>query len=225
MKIDLHVHSWYSMDGVSPPEKMMRAVRKKREQGLLDGIAITDHDTVQAWKRFKKPDFPLILGEEIFSTHGHIIGLFLNEEIKSREPEEVFDEIHSQGGLVVIPHPFDNLRQGFGSPKGFEKDIDSIEVCNSRMKVPGGNEKALALAKKKKLTMTGGSDAHIRWCIGDSYTEAEAADLEEFRKAIKKEKTRAYGRRSTLWMVIPITTLAKSGIIGRRSPFAGNSSR
>jgi hypothetical protein len=215
MKIDLHVHSWYSADGVSPPEKMIKVARKKNENGLLDGMAITDHDTIKAWKQFKNPGFPVIFGEEIFSTRGHILGLFLNEEIKAREPVDVFDEIRSQDGLTVIPHPFDPLRKGFGSPAGYEKKIDAIEVYNSRMKTPQGNEKALEFAKKKKLPMTGGSDAHIRWCIGDAYTEADATDLDEFRKAVKKGRTRVSGRHSTLWVVLPITKLAKMRLIGR----------
>lgn len=214
MRIDMHLHTWYSPDGVSPPEKIIQTVRKKREQGLLDGIAVTDHNMVKAWKHFKNVDFPVVFGEEVKSTQGDILCLFLNEEIKSREPGEVIDEVHGQGGLAVFPHPFDIYRTNFKIPQEFVKSIDGIEVFNSRMKTPSGNTQALEFAKKHSLPMTGGSDAHIRFSIGNAYTEGEAGDLDEFRKALEEGKTRGLGKHSTLWVLVPVTKLAIWHLIG-----------
>lgn len=214
MRLDLHVHTWYSKDGVSPPSKIIKTVERKREKGLLDGIAITDHDMTKAWKDFKNVDFPVVFGEEVKTTRGEILALFLNEEIKSRDPREVLDEIHDQDGLAVFAHPFDKYRKGFKHPEEFVKEVDGVEVFNSRMRTPGGNEKARDFAMKYDLSMTGGSDAHIRWEIGNAFTEAEANDLDEFKKALKKGKTKVFGKPS-IWLIIPVTKLSKWRIIGR----------
>ena len=220
MKIDLHTHTWYSPDGVSPPEKIIRTVQKKREKGLLDGIAVTDHNMIRAWKHFKNVDFPVVFGEEVKAMEegrvkGDILGLFLTEEIKSRDAVTVVDEIHAQGGIAVIPHPFDKYRNGLGCPENIKKTIDGMEVFNSRMRAPSGNGKALAFAKKNHIAMTGGSDAHIRWEIGNAFTEAKSNNLEEFRKALEKRETRAVGRLSVEWILVPITKFSKWGVIGR----------
>ncbi|MCD6414962.1 MAG: PHP domain-containing protein [Candidatus Diapherotrites archaeon] len=214
MRLDLHVHTWYSKDGVSPPKKIIKAVTKKREKGLLDGIAITDHDMTKAWKDFRNLGFPVVFGEEIKTPRGEILGLFLNEEITSREPMEVLDEIHSQDGLAVFAHPFDKYRKGFRKPEEFAKRIDGVEAFNSRMRTPGGNEKARRFAGAHNLPITGGSDAHIRWEIGNAFTEAKADNLESFKKALKRGKTHVFGRNS-IWVLIPVTKLSKWRIIGR----------
>jgi len=215
MRIDLHVHTWYSKDGVSPPEKIIKTVQDKRERGLLDGIAVTDHNTTKAWESFKNADFPVILGEEVKTKRGEILGLFLKEEIKSREPSEVVDEIHGQDGIAILPHPFDKYRKSFKNPEEFARVVDGVEVFNSRMRTPHGNKLAFEFAEKNRLAMTGGSDAHIRWEVGNAFTESDAGDTEEFRKAIKKGKTRVVGKHSITWFLIPITMFAKLGLIGR----------
>jgi len=43
MKYDLHIHSKYSSDGVLGLEKIVKIAMKRG----LDGIAITDHDTIK----------------------------------------------------------------------------------------------------------------------------------------------------------------------------------
>ncbi|MCD4740531.1 PHP domain-containing protein [archaeon] len=209
MKMDLHLHTKYSPDGCSPPSKIIKTVQKRRAQGVIDGIAVTDHDMIKAWKHFKNVDFPVIFGEEISSTMGDILCLFLTEEIKTREPCEVIDAVHDQGGLAVFPHPFDTFRTYFKKPEDFVKQIDGIEVFNSRMKKPGGNKKAFEFAKKHGLAMTGGSDSHIRFSIGNAYTKAKAESLDEFYTELKQGRTMGYGKHSTLWTVLPITWVAK----------------
>lgn len=214
MRLDLHVHTWYSKDGISPPAKIIKTVEEKRKKGLLDGIAITDHNLTNAWKDFKKVSFPVVFGEEIKTPRGEILALFLNEEIVSREPMSVFDEIHEQDGLAILAHPFDRYRKGFKKPGELVQEIDGVEVFNSRMRTPMGNEKAREFARKYSLSMTGGSDAHIRWEIGNAFTEAEVSDLEEFKKALIKGKTKVFGKLS-IWLLIPVTKFSKWRIIGR----------
>jgi len=199
MKIDLHVHTKYSPDSISSIERIIKTAKRKG----MDAVAITDHDTAKGWREAlkvsKKLNFPVVLGEEIMTITdgrktGEILGLFLNEEIKSREPMEVIDEIKSQGGVVVIPHPFDNQRIALKNIKKYLKFIDAIEAFNSKVNSKSANLKAFEFAVENKIGTTGGSDAHIWLNVGNAYTVANASDLESFRKAIKNGKTGAYGR-------------------------------
>ncbi|MFH1294341.1 MAG: PHP domain-containing protein [Candidatus Aenigmatarchaeota archaeon] len=218
MKADLHIHTRYSFDSIVRPEN---AILRARKIGM-DAIAVTEHNNIDSWKTMqelsKKYDFPVILGEEIKTfidgqRTGEVTGLFLNAKIKSSDPMDVIDEIRSQGGLVVIPHPFDHARQALQSPEKYVKKIHGIEVLNSRTKKEN-NEKALAFAEKYGLARIGGSDSHSTREIGRAWTEATATTLEEFRKVIEKGKTKAFGRTSGMW-VKTISTVAKTGLIGR----------
>ncbi len=199
MKLDLHLHTRCSKDSLNTPEAAIKAALKRG----LDGVAITDHNTTEAWeeagKAAKRLGAKVVLGEEVMTPDGEVLGLFLKRPIKSREFEGVIEEIRKQGGVVVIPHPFDGFRPGLG--KRMEKvvdRIDAVEVFNSRMLSGEGNEKARRFAEKHGLGMTGGSDAHSRGEVGNAFTYARARNLEEFRKAILDRKTKVSGVKSGL---------------------------
>jgi len=102
------------------------------------------------------------------------------------------DEVKSQNGLIIIPHPFRkslNPTHTFGYPlEKIKNKIDAVECFNARM-LPGNNEKAQKLAKKLNITGTGGSDAHFWFEIGRAYTIFEGA----LRIALKQKKTRYEG--------------------------------
>ncbi len=92
MKYDLHIHSKYSSDGVLDPERIVRIAMKRG----LNGIAITDHNTIKGGlktKKYENADFTVIVGSEISTERGEIIGLFLEEEVKSTNVQEVITEI------------------------------------------------------------------------------------------------------------------------------------
>lgn len=220
MKIDLHCHSYYSNDAVSSPEKLLESALKKG----LDGIALTDHDTIVGWKAAttaaKKMGALLIFGEEIKTkrngkTIGDILGLFLKKEIKSREPFEVIKEIKTQGGIVIIPHPFhfpENFRDNL---EKYAELIDGVEVFNARMPFYFPNKKALKFAEKYNLAMTASSDAHYWREAGDGYTIAEGVkNLEEFKEAIFKKRIKIGGKKSP-WYYLIFPALARTGLIGR----------
>ena len=192
MKYDLHNHTYYSKCSNLKPEILIKAAKKKG----MDGIAVTDHNTMkgalEARKLNKDKDFEVILGEEIGTNFGDVIGLYLKKEIKSKEFFSVIDEIKAQDGLIIIPHPFrtsSNPNHLFKLP--FEKiknKIDAIECFNARM-LPGDNEKSQVVAKRLKIAGTGGSDAHFTFEIGKAYTIFEGS----LRRAIKQKKTRYEG--------------------------------
>lgn len=161
MKFDLHIHSKYSYDSILDPERIIKIAKKKG----LNGVAITDHNTikggVKASKINKNPDFQVIVGAEIKTNIGDIIGLWLNEEIRKREWEEVVDEIHAQGGVVILPHPY----RGHKIVEEVAKRVDVIEVFNARSPKEV-NKKAYELAMKLQKGISAGSDAHLSFEIG-----------------------------------------------------------
>lgn len=212
MKIDLHSHTKYSHDALCPVSKCIRAARKRG----MDAIAVTDHDTTKAWQEAreasKKEGIPVIFGEEIKvrtggKKIGEIIGLFLNEDIRPGDPFKVIDQIRQQGGLVIIPHPFDGMR-GFKTLSAYVKLIDGIEVMNARVLRDNHNEKALGFAVKNNIAQTGGSDAHSCMEIGKAYTYFEGSTIEDLRKALESKKTKALGKKSSV-LVHGISTFAK----------------
>lgn len=165
MKLDLHVHTKYSKDCSLELKDILKAARLQK----LDGIAVTDHDTIKGGIETKKiaEGIEVIVGAEIRTDRGEVIGYFLEEEIKSRILKEVIDEIKSQGGVTCIPHPYDILRIYRLTPtKEIAKHIDCIEVFNSRCRLQVFNEKALSFAIENNLGRTAGSDAHYLAEIG-----------------------------------------------------------
>ena len=201
MKIDLHCHSYYSCDGISSPEKLIKSALKKG----LDGIAITDHDTISGWKEAiraaKKLNVVLVLGEEIKTKEGDILGLFLKEEIKAKTPLEVIKEIKNQGGIAIIPHPY-HWRKPFKDLEKYKNLADGIEVFNARSQSKKGNQKAFNFALKNNLVMTAGSDAHSSFEVGNAYVEAKAENLEELRKMILEKKVKIIGKQAPFFVQI-----------------------
>lgn len=167
MKLDLHIHSKYSGDCRMEPEDILKAAEKVG----LDGVAVTDHDTVKGGLEASRidSDIEVIVGAEIRTDRGEVIGYFLNEEIEKREYFEVTDAIKDQGGIVCVPHPFDFFRiYNLKLKDEVLEVVDCIEVLNSRCVVGALNEKAKRLAEERGLGITAGSDAHTISEIGTS---------------------------------------------------------
>ncbi|MCX5994798.1 MAG: PHP domain-containing protein, partial [Chloroflexi bacterium] len=91
LKADLHVHTRYSEDSLSPPEKIVQHCLKVG----INCLAVTDHNTITGAVEVKRlAPFKVIVSEEILTTQGEIIGYFLTEEIPPRlSPEETVARI------------------------------------------------------------------------------------------------------------------------------------
>ena len=197
MKVDMHVHTKYSKDSLLSLEGLFSVCRRKG----INCIAITDHNTIRGALEFQKR-FPLrvIVGEEIESKAGEIIGLFLKEEIPpGLSAGKTIATIKKQGGLVYLPHPFDRWRKAsidFKSIEPFWNEVDIIEVFNSRSLISSWNEQALELAGERRKPYGVGSDAHSEKEVGKSLVEIEdfhspaefVANLTR-AKIIEKKKT------------------------------------
>jgi len=188
LKADLHIHTEYSIDCNTPLEKI---VSRCLEVGI-NCIAICDHGTVEgALKMRDIAPFPVIVAEEILTSHGEIIGMFLEETIPSRlSVEQTISRIRSQGALVCIPHPFDIFRQSALRSNIMEEiaeQIDIIEVFNSRTLLLQSSAKALAFALKYGIAQSAGSDAHTPYEIGNAYVEMpEFNGKDNFLQALEK---------------------------------------
>ncbi|MEZ5334856.1 MAG: PHP domain-containing protein [Methanolobus sp.] len=210
LKFDLHTHTNNSAKcGFMKPETL---VRKAVSRGL-DGIAITDHDTIKGAlqaRKFETESFRIIVGCELMTRKGEIIGLFLNEEIKSRDPFEAIKEIHDQGGIVVVPHPFDEFRSSrFKNIESIVHLVDGIEVFNSRCLKDESNDAAREYAVKKQkehgLAMLAGSDAHFPNEVGHAYNEIIVEDdaysedpMQFLKESILDGNVNVRGRKSSL---------------------------
>jgi len=176
IKLDLHIHTTYSFDSSIDPASLREMCR---ERGLA-GVAVTDHDSLQGGLNFASelPDLIVIPGSEIRSAEGEIIGLFLCEEVPPGLPApETMRLIHEQGGLVVIPHPFDIVKLKRMKARRLEEllgEIDAVEALNGKPRWWWANSSAQSFADAHGIPVTAGSDAHKADHVGLLYTEMDA---------------------------------------------------
>ncbi len=201
MKYDFHTHSKYSADGCVEPKIMVKVAAKMG----LSGIAVTDHNTIKgglAAKKYENSEIQVIVGSEILTDKGEVIGIFLTEEIKSVYFNEVIEEIKAQNGIVIIPHPFDRIRSTSLHPTRSDASfIDIVEVFNSRCVRQLYNDIAKDYAKENNLNIIAGSDAHFENEIGNAGVKT---DSDNIREAVLSGNITVYGRRSNI--INPVTT-------------------
>jgi len=164
---DYHIHTKYSKDCLLEPRKIVQKALKKG----LTTIGVTDHNTIKgglAVKEINRTSLNVIVGAEICTDKGEIIGLYLEEEIKSRKLKEVIKEIKKQEGKVFVPHPFDLLRKTSIRDDIYEiiDFIDYIEGYNGRNPLNYFNKKAQEFGKQHNIKILNGSDAHHLFEIG-----------------------------------------------------------
>ena len=172
IKADLHVHTTYSMDSVSPPDRIIARCLKTG----INCLAIADHGTIDGALRLKEmAPFTVIIAEEITTSRGEIIGLFLSEKIPAKlSVEEAIARIKAQDGLVCIPHPYDTLRLSAFKNHALDTimpHVDIVEVFNARSLSPRASTRARQLASKHGKLSSAGSDAHTPAEIGHAYVE------------------------------------------------------
>jgi len=186
IKADLHIHTAYSPDSITSLQQVIARCREAE----INCVAVTDHNTILGALKLKEmAEFTVIVGEEIKTRSGEIIGYFLSEEIPARlSAEETVHRIKDQGGLVCIPHPFDRMRRSAIRREMLQTllpYIDIIEVFNSRVLLSKDNLSARIFAATNELLGSAGSDAHVASEIGGAYVEMpEFNDANEFCLAL-----------------------------------------
>lgn len=155
-------------------------MRVAAERGLTH-LAITDHGRIDGAleARDRAPDgLDVIVGEEIRTADGDVIGLFLDHPVpQGLSAVESVDRIHEQGGLAGLPHPFDRFRNSglreqrrIAHLEALAARLDFIEAHNARVPFPSANERAAAFAREHGIPGIASSDAHTILEVGVAYT-------------------------------------------------------
>jgi predicted metal-dependent phosphoesterase TrpH len=189
VRVDTHTHSEYSPDSRTPLVDQARAIRAAG----IDVVCATDHNTIDGALRLREmaDGFRVIVGEEISSRDGEIIGLFLERAVsRDRAGEETISRIHDQGGIVIVPHPFSINRRYHMRRSALDRlrsSIDAIEVFNAREAFGLENRRAAAYAAEHDLVGVAGSDAHRAAEIGGAFVEMpDFAGRDDFLSALRQ---------------------------------------
>ena len=201
-RVDLHIHTDKS-DGSGSVNQVLATAAAKPE---LMAIAITDHNEIsgalEALRKAPKYGVNVIVGEEVSTLAGHILGIFLKEKIeRGLTPAETIRKIHLQGGLAIIPHVFphyrgigiDILEQLLGSPDPLVRP-DAVEIRNGfPPQLVFYSQIRSKNLKKWNLAEVGGSDSHHPSSIGTCWTDFDGNNLASFRTSLERGQTRAGG--------------------------------
>lgn len=220
MKLETHVHTRYSHDSILCLYILYLMCKIKG----INSIAITDHNTIKGAVKFKekfgtrvkakgkKKGIQVIIGEEIMTSDGEVIGLYLTEEIKpGMTPDKTIAAIIEQGGVVYIPHPYDDKRHktvmNFEDIQRNRRYIDCIECFNGRNISEEYGVKQTMISEQLGLTKVIGSDAHTMIEIGRNYMEVhEFTDKDGFIKAISSA---TFTKKQCLKLSHQITKVAR----------------
>ena len=183
MNIDFHVHSNFSYDGYLPLGKLDEICSRRK----ITTVAITDHNeiegAIEAAKLFSAGAIRtrVIIGEEVKTTQGEIIGLFLKECVPpDMSLADTIKAIRGQGGLVYLNHPFGYGRRAaklsLAELDGLWDKIDIVEIFNGRNWNQQANDLAKELALKHNKPGGVGTDAHSPWEVGRSFVSMEDFD-------------------------------------------------
>ena len=142
----------------------------------------------------------MIVGEEVSSRDGHVLGLFLQRRVRpGMSARATVQAIHQQGGVAVAAHPFWRTERSARGSRvhgvgwdAVELDFDAIEVENSTPGFYLFNQMAHRACDSARRTELGNSDAHILDAIGRAYTTFPGRTPAELRLAIEQATTRAH---------------------------------
>jgi predicted metal-dependent phosphoesterase TrpH len=188
IRLDMHTHCEYSPDSETPVAEQARAITALG----LDVVCATDHNTIEGALRLRElaDGFRVIIGEEVSSREGELIGLFLEHPVpRDLSAEETIAAIHEQGGLVSVPHPFSHNRPAHLRRETLDRlwpQIDALEILNARELDAADNRKAEAYARERNIPGAAGSDAHRIEDLGRAWLACpDFSGPEDFLDAIR----------------------------------------
>jgi predicted metal-dependent phosphoesterase TrpH len=221
---DFHIHTRFSRDSILSEDKLIRVAI---ERGLTH-VAITNHNNVEGAIAVRdrvaelglEGKLAVILGEEISTREGEVVGLFLTRTIpRGLTADETADEIHAQGGLVSIPHAFDpfrqsHIREGPLTALAEAGKIDAMEIYNSRVTFQRHNVAAAEFAARYGIPGIAASDSHSSFEIGMSFNAMPAfATADELRQSLLDNDW--HGSRSTVFIHLTTRWAVWSNIVRR----------
>ncbi|HUF32179.1 MAG TPA: CehA/McbA family metallohydrolase [Acidimicrobiales bacterium] len=173
VRLDMHSHTMWSGDATTTPDELAGAVTAAG----IDVLCITDHATTNgAFELAGRLPCRVIVGQELRTGAGEVIGLFLEERLPAGlSARQAAERIRAQGGLVYIPHPFDPVRHCLAEAELHELVaeglVDAIEVRNAKTSLESLNARAADFAAAHGLAAGAGSDAHVPEAVGAAYVE------------------------------------------------------
>ncbi len=189
IKLDLHIHTESRGKVYINSRQLAESLNRRR----LDGIAVTNFFEIEhaIWLKKKLTGHIIIVGQEIWTKDGHIIGLGLTKRIDdSAGAQDTIRNIHEQGALAVAVHPFLDLGVG---DKALSLEVDAIEVYNAALGMTFfHNYLAARIAAKGKAARIAGSDTTDSRYIGQSYTEVLSDKSKQILPSIKEGKVRLF---------------------------------
>jgi predicted metal-dependent phosphoesterase TrpH len=203
-RADLHIHTLAS-DGTSSVPEILAHVAAV---GQLDIIAITDHERIDAAlaARHMAEDlglgFQVIVGEEVTTRGGHLLGLFLERPVPALKPLRwSIEAIHDQGGFAIPAHPLvpfwlcaqASMLRGLLESDHPAVRPDTIETFNPTALGRVRHRAVVAFADEHGLARVGNSDAHVAAAIGQGSTSFPGRTPEDLRRAIETRETRHHG--------------------------------
>ncbi len=198
-RVDFHTHTASSPDSLTTPQALVRAA-----QARLHRVVVTDHNSIRGALQARElaPDL-VIVGEEIMTSAGELLAIFVQEEVPAGlSPLETIERLRDQGAFISVSHPFDRWRKGHWSPDWLARIlplVDAIEGFNARTMWPGSNRAALTWAARHGVAWTAGSDAHAAFEVGRAgLCLPPFANAQELRLALPQAQP--FGRRSGYWV-------------------------
>jgi predicted metal-dependent phosphoesterase TrpH len=173
VRVDLHTHTMWSGDSTTTPEEFASAV----DASGLDVVCITDHNAIAgAVELSDRLACRVVVGEELRTAAGEIIGLFLTHRVPMGVSHlDAARAIRDQGGVVYIPHPFDPMRRNLTQDALYELAeadlIDAVEVLNAKTSLASLNRRAAEFASEFGIVGGAGSDGHVPDALGAAYVE------------------------------------------------------
>lgn len=218
MKIDLHSHSEASLDGGITPEQYAELLQNE----VVDTIAITDHDRIDFALGMQKAlgNERIIVGQEISTADGDIIGLYLTKPVDSGTgAQTAIDAIKAQGGLVYIPHPFESIRKGLAAEvlDALSPDIDIVEGYNGRAFLQNRGPATREWATNHGKLLSAASDAHGVGGVGYTYTvtKTPVRNSDELLNALKQAEF-VYKRAPLITLLYPTRNKLLNRLKGHR---------
>jgi predicted metal-dependent phosphoesterase TrpH len=197
--VELHCHTYHSKDSLASPRALLEVCRRRG----IDRLAVTDHNTLRGALQAAElaPDL-FIVGEEILTMEGELLGYYMTEEVPPRlSPQETIDRLRRQGAVISVSHPYDLARHGWREEvlRPLLPQLDALEAFNARTYSSTPNARAAKLARQAGLPGLAGSDAHAPFEVGRGLTQLEPFhDAASFRRSLAS--ARLVTRRSPPWV-------------------------
>ena len=194
-KADVHIHSIAS-DGTASAAQILDYAENQTD---LDLIAIADHERIEAavecqrLARERGSRVEVIVAEEVTTRSGHLLGVFLQARLRRNQRlETTVAEIHEQGGLAIVPHPFSAFTLGMRKNAIMRVHLstdplvywDALEGYNPSTAGRYGRAATARIAADLGLPLVGNSDAHTIDTIGDGHTLFPGTTADDYRRAI-----------------------------------------